>query len=84
MSTVRPISTKEVVVSAEEIKGLCATCNAASDCAIRKDCNKPIWFCEEFDDYVVVADRTPKQALQQLLDPPELQLPDAGLGNLVL
>lgn len=62
MSTVRPISTKEVAVSAEEIKGLCATCNAASSCAIRIDSVKPIWFCEEFDNYVVVADRTPKQA----------------------
>ncbi len=72
-------TTAEVIVSAEEIKGLCATCNAASGCVIRKDCTEPIWFCEEFDDHVAV----PSRSVEHSYSSREMEAqPNGGAGGL--
>jgi hypothetical protein len=33
---------------------LCSTCNHADICVSKKTRQGPVWFCEEFDDYVAV------------------------------
>ena len=33
---------------------LCSTCNHAEICLSKKTRQGPVWFCEEFDDYVPV------------------------------
>jgi hypothetical protein len=33
--------------------GLCMTCNNVSTCVYRKRYKKPVWHCEEFDNYVL-------------------------------
>jgi len=42
---------KQKAESASEFNDLCQTCNFGPTCARRKHHNKPVWFCEEFDDY---------------------------------
>lgn len=37
-------------VLSERNKGLCSTCNNAPACALCKDSDMPVIFCEEFDD----------------------------------
>jgi len=32
--------------------GICTTCNHIDDCLFRLRNGRPVWFCEEFDDYV--------------------------------
>lgn len=38
----------------EVYNDLCSTCNHAETCLSKKTRQRPVWFCEEFDDYVVV------------------------------
>ncbi|MCX7732060.1 MAG: hypothetical protein N2248_02725 [candidate division WOR-3 bacterium] len=38
--------------AAEEMQGLCITCNHAAGCVFRKRNKKPVLFCEEFDSSV--------------------------------
>jgi len=35
-----------------EITGLCATCAHISECTVRKNITEPIWYCEEFDNFI--------------------------------
>ncbi|MFC2084126.1 NAD(P)H-dependent oxidoreductase subunit E [Bacteroidota bacterium] len=35
-----------------EIKDLCTTCIYYKTCTSKKNLKRPIWFCEEFDDYI--------------------------------
>jgi len=35
-----------------KVTDLCTTCNYESECTRRKIHKHPIWFCEEFDDYI--------------------------------
>jgi len=44
--------TRNIAVSAKELKGLCVTCNHSKACAACKENREPVWFCEEFDDHV--------------------------------
>ena len=44
--------TRNIAVSARELKGLCVTCNHSEACAACKENREPVWFCEEFDDHV--------------------------------
>lgn len=39
---------KEIKV---EYGGLCSTCNNNSTCRFKRDPEKPVLYCEEFDDY---------------------------------
>ena len=32
--------------------GICTTCNHIDDCLFRLRNGRPVWFCEEFDNYV--------------------------------
>lgn len=41
-------------VAKDVINDLCTTCNHYQICSVRKDRRRPIWFCEEFDNYVPV------------------------------
>ena len=34
-----------------EYNDLCITCNYGPTCVRREHHNKPVWYCEEFDDY---------------------------------
>ena len=45
---------------------ICTTCNHLDLCVGRKDRQRPIWFCEEFDDYVAVesAFKAPKPKIR--------------------
>ena len=36
---------------ADTLQGICITCNDGPICVRRKSHGKPVWFCEEFDDY---------------------------------
>jgi len=40
-------------------RDLCSTCNHASVCATRSRPDKPVFYCEEFDAYVPVQEKTP-------------------------
>lgn len=35
-----------------EYNDLCTTCNSAPKCTVRKNLQRPIYFCDEYDDYV--------------------------------
>jgi hypothetical protein len=35
-----------------KLAGLCLTCNHAQTCVRAKHSGQPVWFCEEFDDYI--------------------------------
>ncbi len=35
-----------------EYNGLCITCNYGPTCVRRQHHGKPVWYCEEFDDYM--------------------------------
>ncbi len=35
----------------KEYQDLCSTCNHALTCVRLKSIKRPVWFCEEFDDY---------------------------------
>ena len=47
---------KKTVANIERdvINDICTTCNHYQICSTRSDRKRPIWFCEEFDDYVPV------------------------------
>ena len=34
--------------------GICSTCNDGKICVSKKTRRGPVWFCEQFDDYVAV------------------------------
>lgn len=53
-------------ISVPENLGICSTCNHLSTCIHRLKNNRPIWFCEEFDDY------TPSD-LMAVIDHPEIE-----------
>lgn len=42
-----------------EYGGLCATCNNNATCTFRRDPEKPVLHCEEFDDYTEPKTITP-------------------------
>lgn len=48
--------TKNIAVSAKELKGLCLTCNHSEICAACKETHDPVWYCEEFDDHVTATE----------------------------
>lgn len=39
------------MLSSSENRDLCMTCNYGPTCVRRKHHGKPVWYCEEFDDY---------------------------------
>lgn len=41
-----------------EYKDLCSTCNYGSTCVRRQHHGKPVWQCEEFDDFQPAPKRT--------------------------
>jgi len=41
-------------IEKDVINDICTTCNHYQICSNRRDRKRPIWFCEEFDDYVPV------------------------------
>lgn len=46
------LNRKEQVAAAKlELSGLCLTCNYAETCVRREHHGKPVWYCEEFDDF---------------------------------
>ena len=36
----------------DTIKDICTTCSDGLTCVRRKSHGQPVWYCEEFDDYV--------------------------------
>lgn len=40
-----------------ESRGICSTCNYVPACSLRATDDRPVFYCEEFDDYVPVAAR---------------------------
>ncbi len=42
-----------------EYRDLCSTCNHAPTCGNRNAANKPIFYCEEFYNYIPVAVKKP-------------------------
>jgi NADH-quinone oxidoreductase subunit E len=48
--------------------GLCRTCAHISDCTFRKNTAKPIWYCEEFDNFIPAPARTPNRGLISILE----------------
>jgi hypothetical protein len=49
-----------------EYQGLCSTCNHAPTCVRLKHQKGPIWFCEEFDNYVSPPKRKVSEDVSQL------------------
>lgn len=50
-------------------QGLCSTCNNASFCSFRKDPNRPVLFCEEFDSSSPTIRLVPTIAKRPAADP---------------
>jgi len=48
-------------------KDLCSTCNHARTCVRLKSIKRPVWFCEEFDDYTP----PPKEEGKDITQPEE-------------
>ena len=46
------IKQKPQIASEMKEKGICSTCNHMSTCIYLKKAEQPIYFCEEFDDYI--------------------------------
>ena len=49
---VATVETRKEMIEMTEYRDLCVTCNNAPICTSRKDFKRPVYFCEEFDDYV--------------------------------
>lgn len=49
---------KSMKARAPEYQGLCLTCNYAPTCVRRLHHGKPVWQCEEFDDFQPIVRRT--------------------------
>lgn len=49
-----PIAIEEEAVQPKKIEynDLCVTCNNAPECTSRKNIVRPVYFCENFDDYI--------------------------------
>lgn len=42
--------------------GICTTCNSAPECVNLKASSRPIWHCDQFDDYLPEAKPAPRAA----------------------
>ncbi|MBD3288062.1 hypothetical protein GF337_04605 [candidate division KSB1 bacterium] len=42
--------------------GICITCNNAPTCRLSRDAERPVWFCEMFNDYDPPAQQSPHTA----------------------
>ncbi|OGU54930.1 MAG: hypothetical protein A2V66_02200 [Ignavibacteria bacterium RBG_13_36_8] len=40
------------MTNAQQYNDLCLSCNYSSLCTKRKNLMRPVWFCEEYDDYI--------------------------------
>ncbi len=47
----------------EDYNDICSTCNHAELCISKKTRQGPVWFCEEFDDYVPVKEQDVNEAV---------------------
>ncbi|NIM12497.1 MAG: hypothetical protein GTO45_10350 [Candidatus Aminicenantes bacterium] len=46
----------------EDVNDICSTCNHGELCVSKKTRQGPVWFCEEFDDYVPVKEQDVNEA----------------------
>ncbi|OQX92134.1 MAG: hypothetical protein B6D58_04540 [candidate division Zixibacteria bacterium 4484_95] len=51
-----------------EYTGICKTCSHAPTCAYRKRSDKPIWYCEEFDNYIPAPKKSTSSGLISILE----------------
>ncbi|NIM12499.1 MAG: hypothetical protein GTO45_10360 [Candidatus Aminicenantes bacterium] len=58
-------------VKAEKVlyNDVCSTCNHVKICTSRKNRQGPVWFCEEFDDYVAVMEKKSVGSEFQIIPP---------------
>lgn len=61
------------IANVAEYNDLCVTCNYAATCVRRKHHGKPVWYCEEFDDYQPPAEKSAKtSAITDLAEESEM------------
>ncbi len=46
----------------KDINDICSSCNHGELCASKKTRQRPVWFCEEFDEYVPVKEQDVQEA----------------------
>jgi len=68
--------TQSMTTSAGLNMGICVTCNSAPSCVNLKATHQPIWYCDQFDDYVPPSAATEKPRL--LAKAPIVQLSTNG------
>jgi hypothetical protein len=49
----KPIDIDSIIHSFDDI---CTTCNNAEVCLLQKNKIRPVWFCEQFDDYMPIVE----------------------------
>jgi NADH:ubiquinone oxidoreductase subunit E len=52
----------------EEYTGICSTCTYAADCGHRKRSKGPIWYCEEFDNFIPAPKKATRSGLISILE----------------
>ncbi len=59
------------VEAAEEVlyNDVCSTCNDVQLCTSRENRQRPVWFCEQFDDYVPVSEEKSVESEFQIIPP---------------
>ncbi len=54
-----------IKAEAETYNDICSTCNHVHGCVNLKRGDRPVWFCEEFDNYVPVEEKTNDETIFQ-------------------
>ena len=52
----------------EEYTGICSTCAYAPSCAHRQRSDKPVWYCEEFDNFIPAPKKAASSGLISILE----------------
>jgi len=61
--TSKKVKTEQFVTTPRERElGICETCNHAPECVNLKVAQEPIWFCDQFEDYMPPAETLPSPA----------------------
>ena len=55
---------------AENYNDLCVSCNYMSLCTKRKNLKRPVWFCEEYDDFLPPVNNMVKNAAKDKINSP--------------
>jgi len=72
----KQLRTKTMTTTAGLNMGVCVTCNSAPTCVNLKATFQPIWYCDQFDDYV--APSAAEEKFRPVATPPLIKLSTNG------